>query len=93
MTRTVVCDICGREYPGGEQGGHCRGGRFGGCCASFASDTLFAQHRMALRCLTPAEMVEKGWLVDERGWWHGPQWSGKPRPVPPGFRGRGSAAT
>lgn len=69
------CDICGKTYPGGSRGGHCRGGEYGGCCETFAGDGLADQHRVgpgtARRCLFPDEMIAKGWRKDERGIWHG----------------------
>lgn len=50
--------------------GHCRA-----CHTSFNGLTLFDLHRVGKygtperRCLTAAEMTEKGWSADSRGVW------------------------
>lgn len=47
--------------------------RCGGCGERFNSVSGFDRHRVgppdARRCLTPAELVAKGWLVNSAGFW------------------------
>jgi hypothetical protein len=38
------CPDCGQTYRV-KSGGHCRGGAFGGCCRTFASDSAADAHR------------------------------------------------
>lgn len=66
------CHDCGRRYPGADRnGGHCAT-----CHLNFASQTGFDKHRVGpyahpigtpsqRRCLTPEELTDKGWTVDE----------------------------
>lgn len=67
------CHKCSRKFPGSDRnGGHCST-----CHLSFASQTGFDKHRVGQfenhttgkpntrRCLTPEEMLAKGWTVDE----------------------------
>jgi hypothetical protein len=67
-----ACPDCGQTYRA--TAGHCRGGRFGGCCRSFEESQDFDRHRTggfhdgSRRCLTDAEMVEKGWTRVEHRW-------------------------
>jgi hypothetical protein len=69
----IVCHICGNEYHGGERGGHCRGGKYGGCCQTFSNDATGDKHRpVGGPCLTPAEMTALGWRETPRGWTHWP---------------------
>ncbi len=44
MAAMSHCDICGQDYRV-HSGGHCRGGKYGGCCRTFASDTAGDCHR------------------------------------------------
>lgn len=75
-----VCQICGAQFNGGDRsGGHCKGGRYGGCCQSFGSLTAFVKHWVGpfeppgqRRCLAPDEMREKGWTLDDAGVWRLP---------------------
>jgi hypothetical protein len=39
-----ACPECGAVYRA-RSGGHCRGGRYGGCCRTFASDNVGDAHR------------------------------------------------
>ena len=68
---THTCPECGARYSG-TGGGHCRGGRYGGCCRTFTSDTAAAAHRRgpgdARRCITDAEMADDGWRSTGNGW-------------------------
>ena len=71
------CQECGAQFNGSDSsGGHCKGGRFGGCCQSFTSLTGFDRHRTGpytdRRCLTPDELTAKGWTRDEHGAWRTP---------------------
>lgn len=73
---TPTCPECGQRYDGRQRsGGHCRGGRYGGCCQTFANNASADAHRVgpyeprnARRCLTPQEMLDKGWRLTDRGW-------------------------
>lgn len=61
------CRQCGRNYPTGEQGGHCTG-----CHLSFSSDRVFDRHRVGSdtrRCLTEPEMLDKGFRLRDNGYW------------------------
>jgi hypothetical protein len=73
------CHHCGVQFNGSDSsGGHCSGGPFGGCCQSFASLSGFDKHRVGphgtaeRRCLTPDEMLAKGWTVDGNKVWRLP---------------------
>ena len=61
-----ACDVCGALF-GPADTGHCSGGKWGGCCQSFASNHAFDKHRTGRyepnqrRCLTPDELLAKGW--------------------------------
>jgi len=75
-----MCAECGARFsPKG--GGHCRGGRFKGCCKTFTSDSSGDKHRVgdyndgARRCLTTEEMLAKGWRETPRGWTPAPPMS------------------
>lgn len=73
----MICSDCGKHYT--PNGGHCRGGKYGGCCESFSSISTFDRHRTgphdARRCLTPSEMRDDGMrLVGEI-------WKGEARDV------------
>lgn len=65
----LKCDICGQNYR--PVAGHCRGGRWGGCCTSFAAGVDFDAHRTgayeggARRCLSREEMRAAGWVVED----------------------------
>lgn len=85
------CPDCGARYSGKQSsGGHCRGGKYLGCCQSFASQTIAGKHRTgpydppgARRCLTPDEMREKGWGIGGDGAWRlppaaDPHWKKEP---------------
>lgn len=73
-----TCPDCGQGYSGADRsGGHCRGGGYGGCCQSFASNYAGEKHRTGRydaqrRCLTPDELTAKGWTQDESGAWRTP---------------------
>ena len=61
------CDICGAIF-GPADTGHCRGGKWGGCCQTFASSHAFDRHRTGpfnpdglRRCRTTGELEAKGW--------------------------------
>lgn len=67
------CPECGESYPGGRQGGHCRGGEYGGCCLTFSSDSAFDHHRTGpfapdgqRRCADVT--VDPAWRLTRRGW-------------------------
>ena len=74
------CPDCDRKFNGSDRsGGHCRGGGYGGCCESFRSLGGFDKHRTGpheptgqRRCLTPDEMIAKGWTVDDNHTWRMP---------------------
>lgn len=73
------CQVCDAQFNGSDSsGGHCKGGDFGGCCQSFTSLSGFDRHRTGRhepnerRCLTPDELLAKGWTVDEAGAWRLP---------------------
>jgi hypothetical protein len=67
-----VCSDCNQTYRA--TAGHCRGGRYGGCCRSFESSKDFDHHRTGAfhddsrRCLSDAELIEKGWTRVEHRW-------------------------
>lgn len=76
-----VCPECKAVYSGTDKsGGHCRGGIYGGCCQSFASQHAADKHfvfardglGLLIRCRTPEEMRAKGWTCDETGAWRTP---------------------
>lgn len=74
-----TCAECGRRFNGSDRsGGHCRGGAYGGCCQSFRSLGGFEKHRTGKyepnerRCLTPDELLELGWSVDDNYTWRMP---------------------
>lgn len=81
------CQVCKRMFNGSDRsGGHCKGGRFGGCCKSFRSLTGFDKHRTGpyenRRCRTDEELLAKGWTVDANNTWRMPApdtnpWEGK----------------
>jgi hypothetical protein len=92
-TSPHTCPECQQEYSGAQRaGGHCRGGRYGGCCQSFGSQNSGDKHRVgpheprgSRRCLTPDEMRAKGWTQDDRGAWRTPApktnpWTKAPNP-------------
>lgn len=62
----TTCPHCGDVY-GPDDTGHCTGGRFDGCCETFASNHAFDRHRTgkydppSRRCLTVQELEAKGW--------------------------------
>jgi hypothetical protein len=68
------CPECGASYsPNG--GGHCRGGKYGGCCRTFTSDSSGDKHRVgpydppgSRRCLTLDELLADGWRETPHGW-------------------------
>lgn len=72
VSSTIHCYECNRDVPTG----HCKGGKWGGCCESFTSYTAFDRHRIGpydsrdgvRRCLTPAEMIAMGGRDTPRGW-------------------------
>lgn len=77
-----VCPECGETYsPKG--GGHCRGGAYGGCCRTFASDGAADAHRRGpyspdgLRHCVDVTMPDFNrngkpvvWRLTARGWTH-----------------------
>jgi hypothetical protein len=73
----LTCPDCGQAYSGAQRGGgHCHGGKYGGCCQSFRSQRTADAHRTGpynpagqRRCLTPDEMRAKGWTRDDAGMW------------------------
>jgi hypothetical protein len=75
LKRDCTCPDCGQKYSGADSsGGHCRGGRYPGCCQSFRSNTTADAHFVRLpggkvRCSTPDEMRARGWNCDEHGVW------------------------
>jgi hypothetical protein len=79
MVLDCECSQCGRRYNGSDRsGGHCVGGKFGGCCKSFRSLTGFDKHRTGpfepdeRRCMTAEELTAKGWSVDDNNTWRMP---------------------
>jgi hypothetical protein len=81
MSMTCRCPECGQQYSG-SGGGHCRGGRYGGCCRTFTSDTAASAHRVGpyhprglRRCLDLPS--SEGWRETSRGWTNSPEthWS------------------
>jgi hypothetical protein len=69
-----TCPDCGQQYRGNIGGGHCRA-YYGGCCQTFANNETGDAHRVgpyeprgARRCLTPQEMLDKGWRLTAHGW-------------------------
>ncbi len=70
------CPDCGERYSGTDaSGGHCRGGVYGGCCRTFASDAAADAHRpVGGPCLDVA--TAPGWRLTARGWTNTP-------PMPP----------
>ena len=72
------CPDCDRKFNGSDRsGGHCRGGKFGGCCKSFRSLSGFDKHRTGpydgeRRCLTADELAAKGWTCDDNNTWRMP---------------------
>jgi hypothetical protein len=77
MADPLVCPDCGQRYKA--NAGHCRGGRFGGCCSSFATGSGFDEHRTGdhadgtRRCLTVEERREAGWAQRPGGFWASPR--------------------
>jgi hypothetical protein len=75
LKRDCTCPDCGQAYSGADSsGGHHRGGKYGGCCQSFRSNTTASAHFVPvgdgkMRCATPDEMRERGWNRDEYGVW------------------------
>lgn len=72
------CDDCRRPFKA--NAGHCRGGRYGGCCKSFASGVDFDLHRTGdfgipgdRRCLTSEEMLKIGWILEDEYFWRSPR--------------------
>ena len=70
----LTCPECGQTYRA--SGGHCRGGRYGGCCRSFAG-TAPRTHDPHLtggyddgtrRCKTDAELLDEGWQREQHMW-------------------------
>ncbi len=60
-----ACPDCGQGYRSGA--GHCRGGKYGGCCRSFRGTLDFDRHRTgphdgARRCRTDAELLDAHWV-------------------------------
>lgn len=73
----LVCLDCGGRFSGSDRaGGHCRGGKYGGCCKSFRSLGGFDKHRTGphedRRCLTSEELLAKGWTCDGDSIWRMP---------------------
>jgi hypothetical protein len=70
-------------------GDHCR---CSACHEHFNSTSAFDKHRAgdhrARRCLTGAEMRNKGMSISSQGWWLGSAWNG----LAPQFRGSVGAA-
>lgn len=73
----LQCPDCGQDYQ--KNAGHCRGGKYGGCCSSFDTVSGFDAHRTGdyspsnpRRCLTRDEMIAAGWHHTERGYWRSP---------------------
>lgn len=70
----LTCPDCHQRFT--QKAGHCRGGRYGGCCRSFASSVPTNgsdPHRVGGRCLTDDELLERGWGLDPDGMWVTPQ--------------------
>lgn len=61
-----TCPDCGHTFNTGV--GHCRGGRWGGCCRSFNSHRDGDAHQRDGRCRTDADLTAAGW-VEADGWW------------------------
>lgn len=70
------CDLCDSFYAA-NGGGHCRGGKFGGCCKTFASDSAFDAHRRDGKCIdvTSENSAGEGWRLSKRGWTNRPEWN------------------
>ena len=72
----MKCDICGQAFK--PSVGHCRGGKWEGCCRSFVSNKGGDAHRVgkfgdgSRRCMTDEELNEKGWIRDSHGYWSSP---------------------
>ena len=69
-----TCPECAASYPG-SGGGHCRGGRYGGCCRTFTSDSSFDAHRIGRHgvdrgCLDVS--ADDKWRCAPRGWTNNP---------------------
>lgn len=74
----LVCLDCGQRYK--RNAGHCRGGRYEGCCSSFDTTAGFDAHRTGgyavpgeRRCLTPEERIALGWTQTPTGFWRSPR--------------------
>lgn len=70
----LTCPDCHQTYH--PKSGHCRGGKYGGCCKSFHASADFDLHRTgsadARRCRTTDELTESKWQqIDGR--WTSPQ--------------------
>lgn len=66
MTSANTCPDCGQTYL--PEAGHCRGGRWGGCCRSFANNARnhddphrTGDHNTTRRCMTDSELLAAGW--------------------------------
>lgn len=65
--RTSKCPYCGEVYRV-HSGGHCMGGRFDGCCRTFASDSAGDAHRpVGGPCIDVT--VAEGWRRNRWGEW------------------------
>jgi hypothetical protein len=70
----LTCPDCNQTYRA--TAGHCRGGRFGGCCKSWGTQRAHERHRIgnyddgSRRCMTTEEMVEAGWAERDGRWYH-----------------------
>ena len=66
----ITCAICMGQYRA-HSGGHHRGGIYGGCCRTFASDTAGANHLTGppddRRCIDVEN--NEGWRRNQYGEW------------------------
>lgn len=62
----LTCPDCARRYTATV--GHCRGGRYTGCCRSFRTEQDAERHRVRGRCQTDAELTAKGWIQEGDFW-------------------------
>lgn len=67
-----TCPDCGQTYR--PEAGHCRAGRYGGCCRSFANVARgedphrSGDYSTGRRCMTDAELLAAGWELDGHYW-------------------------
>lgn len=76
MGDDLTCPDCHTAYL--RNAGHCRGGRYAGCCKSWRTGSDFDAHRTGdiatgtRRCLTTDELLTAGWEYRD-GLWTSPK--------------------